>query len=128
MAKRNLEKHFAIVGLTEQFDETLILLRRSLGWRRVPFYIRQNATKNRLLKDDLSTEVLNAIKRYNELDMELYEYARERFNESIDHQRTGFSRDLRTFKIINGYYQRVHPKFRYMTSKVRSLTRKYVAK
>ena len=128
MAKRNLENHFAIVGLTERFDETLILLRRSLGWRRVPFYIRENTTKNRLLKNDLTTEVLNAIKRYNELDIELYEYVKERFDESVNHQGTGFIRDLRTFNIMNGYYQRAHSKSRSITSKVRALARKYVAK
>ncbi|MGH8067121.1 MAG: hypothetical protein ACRERE_18170 [Candidatus Entotheonellia bacterium] len=123
-----MRKHFAVVGLTERFDETLILLRRSLGWRRFPFYIRQNTTKNRLLKDNLSTEVLKAIKRYNELDMELYEYVRERFDESVDYQGTDFSRELRAFNIMNGCYQKAHSQVRYIISKGRALARKYVVK
>jgi hypothetical protein len=128
IAKSNLQKHFAVAGLTERFDETLILLRRSLRWRRFPFYIRQNTTKNRLLKDSLSTEALNVIKKYNELDVRLYEYVRERFDESIGYQGADFRRELRRFHIMNGCYQEAHAKFRYITSKVRTLTKKYGAK
>jgi hypothetical protein len=35
-AKRNIETHFAVVGLSECFNEALILLRRLFGWR-MPF-------------------------------------------------------------------------------------------
>ena len=39
-AKRNLDD-FLLVGLTERFDETFILLRRVLGWR-LPMYATRN--------------------------------------------------------------------------------------
>ena len=38
-AKRNLKK-FAVVGLMERFDKTMILLKRSLGWETPPLYIK----------------------------------------------------------------------------------------
>ena len=39
-AKRNLDD-FLLVGLTERFDETFIMLRRMLGWR-LPMYATRN--------------------------------------------------------------------------------------
>jgi Galactose-3-O-sulfotransferase len=42
-AKRNL-RAFLVVGLTERFDESFILLRRALGWR-LPMYMSVNAAR-----------------------------------------------------------------------------------
>ena len=42
-AKRNLDR-FLVVGLTERFDESFILIRRALGWR-LPMYERHNVSK-----------------------------------------------------------------------------------
>ena len=39
-AKQNLDR-FLVVGLTERFDESFILIRRALGWR-VPMYETHN--------------------------------------------------------------------------------------
>jgi hypothetical protein len=41
-AKHNLEA-FSVVGLTEHFEETFVLLRRTLGLR-IPFYITRNVS------------------------------------------------------------------------------------
>ena len=41
-AKANLNR-FAVVGLTERFDESFILVRRALGWR-LPMYARERGT------------------------------------------------------------------------------------
>ena len=41
-AKRNLDR-FLVVGLTERFDETFILIRRALGWK-LPYYLTANVT------------------------------------------------------------------------------------
>ena len=35
MAKKNLQEHFIVVGLTERFDETLILWKRSFGMEKI---------------------------------------------------------------------------------------------
>ena len=40
LAKRNLDD-FLLVGLTERFDESFIMLRRALGWR-LPMYAARN--------------------------------------------------------------------------------------
>ena len=34
-AKKNLKEHFSVVGLSERFDETLIILRKVFGWKNI---------------------------------------------------------------------------------------------
>src|SRR5437667_105406 len=41
IAKRNLTEHFTVVGVTEKFDRSLLLMKRCLGWGR-PFYVSDN--------------------------------------------------------------------------------------
>jgi len=45
MAKNNLAQYFSVIGFTDRFDETLILLKKIYGWRI--FYIKENVSKNR---------------------------------------------------------------------------------
>lgn len=52
MAKQNLQSYFAVVGLTERFDETLIMLRRAFHWRNI-FYVRHKVTRHRPVQKNL---------------------------------------------------------------------------
>lgn len=74
-AKKNLNDHFTIVGITELFDASLSLIKHELGWKSVQ-YQKRNVTQNRPLKSDFSAETINKIKQNNMLDIELYEYAK----------------------------------------------------
>src|ERR1044071_1730256 len=103
IAKANIRDHFTHVGLAENFDESLLLLRRRLGWRNV-YYVKQNVTKGRLSKRQVPRETLSLIEKHNELDMALYEYARARFEEEIKEQGTGFASELRRFQRNNKVY------------------------
>lgn len=102
-AKENIKEHFIVVGLAERFDESLILLKRSLKWTRMPFYTKQNVTKNRPLKQDVSKDTLNLLEKYNELDIELYKHAQGLFEEIIN-QQVEFELELKNLKIINQVY------------------------
>src|SRR5438876_241275 len=44
-AKRHLEEWFVIAGITERFDETLLLLKDRLGWTRSIYYREENVTR-----------------------------------------------------------------------------------
>ena len=46
IAKRHLATEFQLVGLTERFDETLILMKQLFGFRNV-FYAKRNVTRMR---------------------------------------------------------------------------------
>lgn len=77
-AKENFDKHFAVVGLTKRFDETLVLLNNAFGWKN-PVYVRQNVSKKTSEMKTLDGETLKFLEYFNQLDIELYEYARTKF-------------------------------------------------
>lgn len=103
-AKKNLTEHFAVVGLSERFDETLILLKRQLGWETMPFYVKQNKSR-KPAKATISQETLKIIQSKNSLDMKLYEHAEDIFAKQIADQDSSFATDLSFFKSLNKLYQ-----------------------
>jgi len=102
-AKKNLSDSFSVVGLTERFDETLVLLKRVFGWKNL-LYTKKNVTEKRPSKEDISNDTLQAILKYNELDIELYKYAEELFERAINQQGVSFERDLKNFRLLEKYY------------------------
>jgi hypothetical protein len=76
--KRHVAERFAVVGLTEQFDASLLLLRRVARWG-IPWYDRENVTRDRPRLSEIPHDALEAIVEHNRLDLELYSWARERF-------------------------------------------------
>lgn len=80
-ALANLEGHVAVAGLTERFDETLIMLGAELGWRNL-YYVRQNTAPSgqRLQVTD---EDRAMIAERSALDVALYRRVAERFEERI---------------------------------------------
>jgi hypothetical protein len=102
-AKANIDKHFSVVGLTERFDETLMLLRKAFGWSNM-FYVRANVAPNRHRRDPVPSSTLRRIEKQNALDMELYRWAVERFDRSLTSDPT-LASDLRRFRRTNGLYR-----------------------
>jgi hypothetical protein len=101
-AKRNVERWFAVVGLLERFDETLLLCRRRLGLG-LPFYVRRNALAERRARAELSGKELEAAVTTNRLDVELYEWAQQRFDAAVAGE-PAFDRALRAFRLANLAY------------------------
>jgi hypothetical protein len=106
-AKENIRRHFVLVGLTERFDETYLLLRRHFGW---PYtvYIKHNRTRKRLQREELAAEELDYIRQYNRFDLELYEFAARRFEEQVRQQGALFPLELRAFRACNSLYGLYH--------------------
>lgn len=82
LAKKNLKRHFDVVGLTEYFNESLFLLAKRYGWPAV-HYKRTNVTKSRKQVADLPAATIELIKQINDKDMKLYEFARKRFESEL---------------------------------------------
>lgn len=99
-AKRNLRESFTVVGLTERFDETLFLLKRAFGWDKL-FYTKQNVTANRPQKSDLPSDTLDTLVNVNLLDIELYQYATELFEEQVRRQGLSFVKEVKAFQLAN---------------------------
>jgi hypothetical protein len=107
-AKANLSERFAVVGLTERFDESLILLKRAFQWRGV-YYARHNVTQERPPKAAISAETLAVVREHNQLDIELYEHAKALFGRQIEAQGPDLAEELDRFCRTN---QRLQPLLR----------------
>lgn len=79
IAKKNIEKKFAAVGLLEKYDETLTLFSKRLGLDSIS-HNKVNVTKKiQLPKSDFSESLLRKIEAANELDIKLYEWVEKKF-------------------------------------------------
>lgn len=123
IAKQNLQAHFSLVGLTERFDETLILLKQAFGWK-TPFYVKENVTKNRQSKDSISQESIEVIQHYNQLDIQLYQYAQQLFEQQISQYSGNLERELKFFKLINQQYGKTYPIYQSIMRKVNNFSSK----
>lgn len=80
-AKQNLSKYF-LIGLVEEFDKSLALFADLLGWPDIA-YEKRNVTSSRPKKREVSEETLQIIKKYNQLDIELYKFGKELFSKQL---------------------------------------------
>jgi hypothetical protein len=98
-AKRNIQDHFSVVGLTERFDESLVLMAMKLGWTKPVWYASQNRTRDRPARDQIDDETIEAIRRFNKLDDALYQFARQRFDAEIASLGESLDWKLRTLRM-----------------------------
>jgi Sulfotransferase family len=103
VAKSHIDQ-LGAVGLTEEFDASLILMRRAFGWRR-PLYLRRNVSHERVAVESLSADARAVVEAHNALDLELYDYARDRFHGDLAAQAGDFERELRRFRRLNVLYR-----------------------
>jgi hypothetical protein len=97
-AKSNLVE-FSALGLTERFDESLILFRRRLGWK-MPFYISKNVAHSAARPVKRTDATWRLLEEHNRLDMELYEFATDLFDHRTKSER-GFRAEVGAFRGLN---------------------------
>lgn len=124
-AIHNLRTHFSAVGLTDRFDESLLLMRHLLGWSRWPFYVARNVAENRPAVRRVPPHVIRKIEQDNELDLELYEIARRSFAEQME--RYEISKQLERFRTWNGVYGRCAAPFCAVRSTLGRITKRRTA-
>jgi hypothetical protein len=76
---------FAVVGLSERFQESLDLLAYTFGWRPVRDAQKLNVAPQRLRQQDLSPNSLERVAALNALDLELYAQAQHIFEARFRH-------------------------------------------
>ena len=79
MAKENLVKSFSVVGISERFEESLVLMATTFDWE-IPFYKNCKVSKTR---PQIGSGTVEMIRDHNRLDVELYEFAKGLFEESL---------------------------------------------
>lgn len=79
-AQKNTEKHFSMVGFTDQFDRSMLLLSKIMGWKE-PHYLRLNSSKQ---KTSVPETLKARIAAHNSLDVELYRQAQAQFSKALE--------------------------------------------
>jgi hypothetical protein len=105
-AMENLNTRFSMVGLTEEYDTSLLLLQRAFDWH-LPSYTRRNVTKAKPSRSRIEPHVLEEIAEQNSLDSELYAFAHNLFREQCTAYGSALARDVERYRLRNSLYQRV---------------------
>lgn len=104
-AKQNLREHFAVVGTSERFDETLVLAQTILKWSPPVYLSWLNVGRDRMKREQVPPDVVTAIQQCNALDMELYDYVNKLLDTLIAKHVRFFQLKLFWFRTLNGLYQ-----------------------
>lgn len=78
-----LKQEFIVVGITERFNESIILLSKLMNWQKRIFYTKQNATANRPQITDIDNSAIQSIISKNEWDLKLYVWAEKQLEKQI---------------------------------------------
>ena len=105
-AKENIKSHFILVGLTERYDETLLLLQRMLQWK-TPTYSIANAAKREKKTKQLAQKIRELITEYNQLDLQLYHYVSVLFDKQISNNPKVLE-ELEKFELKNRFAGKFH--------------------
>ena len=101
-AKENIKQHFKIVGLQEEFEKSIVLLKRTLNWNTYKPYVSQNRTLKKYKQ--LDEDTYNVIRKYNELDFQLFECVQDSFKEKWYSELIENTFGLIRLKFINGLF------------------------
>ena len=119
LAKENIENDFLFLGITEMFDETILILKNMLGWH-MPYYSIANRTKKKPNYDAVNPTIISFIKEHNQLDIKLYNITKTSLLNKIVEENDIFQNRINKFKKIN---KLLNPLFSY--SRAIRLIRKY---
>lgn len=72
-AQENLRNNFTVVGLTERFDESLVLMKEHLNWAQFPTYVQENISTKGRTHQTIDPETLLLIEQHNAADIKLYQ-------------------------------------------------------
>jgi Galactose-3-O-sulfotransferase len=99
LAKHNIDTYFSWVGLMEYFDPSLLLLGKKMGWNHC-LYLRRNTGKEKH-RDKVSDTLRNAIAERNSLDIEIYEYAKQRLLQELQQHSLDNPQHIQSFQTQN---------------------------
>lgn len=109
-AAKDILRQFMLVGLIDQYDESLILLRKRIEEIYPEFsicYTKRNVSAERFLnQESLPGEVYQRIVALNSMDLQLYEWAKQSLNSRIQEYGDTFTADLQRFRELNEAFQK----------------------
>ncbi|MCH8207462.1 MAG: sulfotransferase family 2 domain-containing protein [Nitrospinae bacterium] len=108
-ARKNLDEHFILAGIQERFTESIALLNILMGWENKSFVTR-NVTSNKGIsypeKFEEESKLKSLIKKNNEYDYELYDYAKSNFEKLIEIRRAEVNKAISELNAQNSMKHR----------------------
>jgi len=95
-AKENLAKSFSVVGISERFEESLMLMAKTFDWE-ISFYENRKVSKTRPQIDPRAVEM---IRDHNRLDLELYEFGKGLFEEGLQKKEAAVREGLAALRTL----------------------------
>lgn len=102
-AKIALCRRYACFGLAERFDESLVLLRRALGWGPL-YYLKQNVTGARPALTDIPAGALEIFASKYALDTELHDFAQREFARRVATMGNALAGELAALRGLSAVY------------------------
>ena len=96
MAKEHLNKSFSVVGIAERFEESLMLMATTFDWE-IPFYKNCKVSKTR---PQINPGTVEMIRDHNRLDVELYEFSKRLFEESLQKKEAAVQEGLAALRAL----------------------------
>jgi hypothetical protein len=95
-AKENLTKSFSVVGIAERFEESIMLMAKTFNWE-ISIYENCKVAKTRPQVDSGAAEM---IREHNRLDLELYEFGKGLFDESLRKKEAAVREGLAALRML----------------------------
>ncbi len=106
IARRHLAEHFAVAGTLARYDESLLLIKRALGWTRTA-YARQNVNARREAREALPPETLARLERECAPEMALYEHVARELEAQIAAQGPDFAAEVAALRRASRRFERL---------------------
>jgi hypothetical protein len=96
IAKENLTKSFSVVGISERFEESLMLMAKTFDWE-IPSYENHKVAKTR---PQIDPGVAEMIRDHNRLDLELYQFGKDLFEKGLQRKETAVREGLAALRTL----------------------------
>ncbi|NNM16680.1 MAG: hypothetical protein HKO56_08480, partial [Bacteroidia bacterium] len=101
-ALKNIEEYFPVVGIVEQYDESLMLLKNYYQWSW-PFYATVNKNKQKP-KSEVPEDVREIILQKNQGDLQLYNEMKSQLDNQIKKSEQDIAQQVKKFQSLNKYF------------------------
>lgn len=96
-----LSKTFHLVMVSDRFDESILLLRRLLGWKvQDVVYIQNNVRKNKFYNQTFTSKEKRTHRSLNLADYALYERFSKVLDDKVRAAGKSFSEEVKSFQVI----------------------------
>lgn len=107
-AIEHLDESFSCVGMQEHFDESILLFAKELSWKKKPYYLSLNkSVKEKKVEVKTDELTLEAIRKVNQLDIQLYAICYQRFRKTLDENEQFLVEALPHFQKKNAQFQKL---------------------